>query len=346
MKHVNTEFKIYRKENVKINASLFDLLDGDYETKQTKALSYIFNMYPSFVKDIFKIIPNLKYENFDELIVDAELRTEKKQRSDILLRMYNKKSPVVALLFEAKNIKSKIIDIESIEEKIEIYLKDPILNEFNNKIHGIILTKNELLSEKFKCVTWNKMIDVLNSYYNKSKINRNLIKEFSNFLIKTNKTMEYFEKEVASIPAQSTIENVEKYSIYHRPTDKDAIKKSLYVTFRKEGGRMEKLYKVKRILTLPDSYINRIRKNKSNEEFEIEDLEKTDYKNIREYIKNCLTWDIKNDYNFYVLDKDNYINLKNQDGTFPRPKRNNLGYWYYSLSELLSGKEIVEVDSK
>ena len=345
MKHVKTEFKIYRKESIKLNASIFDFIDGDFETKQTKALAYIFKIYPSILKDMFKMIPNLKYESFDELLVDAELKTENKKRSDILLRMYVNKSPVIALLFEAKNIKSKINNIDSIEKQIEFYLKDSLLNEFNGKKHGIILTKNELYSEKFKCLTWNKLIAILNNYYNKNK-KKNLVKEFSDFLIKANKTMEYYEKEVASIPAQHTIENVEKYSIYHRPTDMDSIKKSLYVTFRKGKGRMEKLYKVKKILTLSPSYIDRIRKNNSSEDMKIEDLEKTDSQNLREYIKKSLTEDIKGDYNFYILDKKKYINLKNKDDNFPRPKRNNLGYWYYSLSELLSEKEIVMVDSK
>lgn len=341
MKSLRTEFKIYRKDDVKINASIFDFIDGDFETKQTKSLAYVIKIYPSFLKELFKIIPDLKYESFNELIIDAELRTNMKKRSDILLRMYKNKIAVLALLFEAKSIKSKIVNIKSIEKQIENYLDDPKLKEFSGKTIGVILTKNELVSEKFNCITWNNLISVLNIYYSKNK-NANLIKELSDFLVKINNTMEYYEKEVASIPAQSTIVNVEKYSIYHRYSDMDSIKKSIFVTFRKEKGKMEKLYKVKSILTLSPKFIDDIKSNTLEENSMFNSLEKKDLTNLKEYIINCLSEEIKEDYNFYILDTDHSIDLKHK----PKPKRNNLGYWYYSLSELLSGKEIVEVESK
>lgn len=341
MKQIKTEFKIYRKEDIKLNASIFDFIDGSYETKQTKGLAYIIKIYPSFLKDLLKIIPGVEYESFDQLIVDAELRTGEKRRSDILLRIYKNKTPVIALLFEAKSIKSKVINIQSIENQAKVYLKDHILDEFIGKTHGIILTKNELISDEFKCITWNKLITVLNNYYNKDK-KRKLVKEFTDFLIKVNNTMEYYEKEVASIPAQKSIKCVEKFSIYHRFTDSDSIKDSIFVTFRKEKGKMEKLYKVKKKLTLSRKIVDEIKKNKFEEGISIDNLDNADLMNLKKFIVECINEEIKVDYNFYILDNDHSIDLKHK----PRPKRNNLGYWYFSLSELLSGKEIVEVESK
>jgi len=345
VKNIKTEYRIYRNNGVKLNASIFDFIDGDFETKQTKAFSYILKNYPDIIKILFNFIPIINNQKYDEVRIDAELRTEHKKRSDILIRMYRNKIPIVALIIEAKSIKTGVTKIDSIEKQLEEYFNDSVLNEFNGKKHGIVLTKYELVSDKFSCITWNKLITDLNYYYSK-KPKSNLVNEFTDYLIKINNTMEYYEKEVASIPAQHTIENVEKYSIYHRPTDMDAIKKSIYVTFRKDKGRMEKLYKVKRILTLSPSYIDGIRKNNSCEDMEIEKLEKTDFENLRAYIRNSLTEEIKSDYNFYVLDTKHNINLINRNNIFPRPERNNLGYWYYSLSELLSEKEIVMVDSK
>lgn len=41
----NAVFRLYQTENSKYKSSLFDLIDGDRETKQTKGLAYLF-VYP------------------------------------------------------------------------------------------------------------------------------------------------------------------------------------------------------------------------------------------------------------------------------------------------------------
>lgn len=151
--------------------------------------------------------------------------------------------------------------------------------------------------------------------------------------------MKYYEKEILSVPAGSTFEEINKYHIHACPDSPSYnYRDSLFITFRKKnGGVMERLYKIDKIIVISpenDSLLKLIEESK------------LPYKDrLLSYIKERKVGHgfHKNDtYKFYILSETEHIMLSHN----PHPKKNNPGESYYTLTEMLSGRQIVHTDSK
>jgi hypothetical protein len=144
--------------------------------------------------------------------------------------------------------------------------------------------------------------------------------------------MKFYEEEVLSLPAGSSIEFVEKYRIYSCPVShRNAnLKKSLFMTFRnKNGGEMSTLYKLDETVILNPSDSNEIdRLGETN-------LKPEYIKRLKDYLTATREkWQDTDDCKYYVFSEDT-IELSKK----PRPKNGNqVNIAYYTLKELLQNE--------
>lgn len=356
-KLVTTTFRLYQTENSKYKSSLFDLINGDRETKQTKGLAYLLNLSSEFLKEflsmkkINEIIKNrltkTEYEEFlssDFLTVDAEMISvgEEKVRRDITLTFFYKSKKCLILVIEAKNIKSGIIN--NLEEQLERYIDTKYFphDEHVPKL-AVALTKykQSFTSDKFISLTWVEIIQVLHQTLQLSLDSTKyvILRDYYNFITGVDKGMNYYEKEILSVPAGKTFEEITNYHIHACPdTTSYNYRDPLFIAFRQKGGGvMDKLYKIEDILVLPPENLS-----------VLNDISKggLPYKQrLLAYInerKKGHGFKRNDTYRFYILAESEHISLPH----CPHPEKNNSGGWYYTLSEMLSGRKVVFTDSK
>lgn len=349
-------FRIHSNEYKKRRSTVFDLIDGSNETKQTKGLAYVLSVEPEFLVKLLKYEPVRQCINrslynsnivFNDIInctnyrVDAEMTSidkSSKLRRDISIAFYNEARKLLVLIIEAKNI--SLSSVGDIEYQLNSYFdttKFPYENEV--PICGIALSKYRQIVRKKNIIsiTWNEILNIIEELIQKNKLGK-VAEDYFGFITGVDKGMNYYEKEVLSLPAGKTAEIVNKYFIHAHPNKLSYnYKSSIFIAFRKSnGGRMDRLYQVKEKIIL----------NPHNAMMLNEDLDDDiKYKaRIMNYVnerKKGMGFEDEGTYVFYILNKTNYIDLKHE----PRPENNNPGGRYYKLSELLSGREIVCVDN-
>lgn len=126
-------FRVYQNENSSNYSTVFDLINGNDEVKQTKGLAYIFYYEPIVLKEFLKLkqvrkcietallntrIAYNKILNCDYFRVDAEMMSVNKKnpiRRDITITFFEKGIKEFVLIIEAKNI--KLNSINCIEEE-------------------------------------------------------------------------------------------------------------------------------------------------------------------------------------------------------------------------------------
>ena len=351
---IKTHFYLYDdNSSKKYEASIFDLIEGDGEPKQTKGLAYIFSKYKEFLIDFLNIEKvkseiQLKAKDFnikkiDSIEVSAEKFSNTRDRADIVIKLMGKNTVSLAIIIEAKSIKAKVNQNDLSDQIKYKYLDDSFDDLKNIKKIGIVLTKYRQNIPDIICITWNDIINLLDNSCekNKYKYTDALIYQYFVFLTKIGGSMKFYEKEVVSFPAgdseRGSMELIEKYMVYACPASQrnaDA-KRSLYITFRRGGdgkGEMSTLYKlVDTIVFNPDDQ-NELDRLKES------DLSSDVIKRINGYIKEK-TWKDNTDSKFFIFSLNENIELPKK----PKPPRNNLGCWYYKLKDLLE-KEVVEVD--
>lgn len=353
----NAVFRLYQTEKSKYKSSLFDLIDGDRETKQTKGLAYLFNLSSEFlieflsINKIHEIIKKrlhideyLKFLSCDFLKVDAEMISEggEKIRRDITLTFYYKSKKVLVLIIEAKNI--KLGANFNLDEQLQRYVNPKYFphDEHVPKI-AVALTKYKqtFKTETFVSITWVEMIKVLHQTLKLplDSTKSLVLTDYYKFITGVDKGMHYYEKEILSVPAGKTFEEITNYHIHACPdTPSYNYRNPLFITFRqKSGGVMNKLYKIEDILILTPENLS-ILKDISESDLMFRDR-------LLAYIKERKGGHgfKRNDtYRFYILSEHDHISLFHN----PRPEKNNAGGWYYTLSEMLSGREVVFTDSR
>ena len=194
-----------------------------------------------------------------EAIQKEDNGTNESNRADIIIRFFNGFIPHNAIVLEAKGWGKKANEEQITNQIINYCEKFEILKEFADKIIAVTLTSNRILSHQeeyknvkdVKNITW---IDLVNRLIedNKAKntLEKELIKDYCNYLLKIGNNMKFYEKEVISIPTQKTIQYVENNDIalYECPNDRRPYtalhKTALYLTFRAKGGVATQLYKV------------------------------------------------------------------------------------------------------
>ncbi|MHC1714432.1 MAG: hypothetical protein AB9858_02355 [Acidaminococcaceae bacterium] len=310
------------------------------------------------IKNELKKILGSTYKDIlqsDFIQVDAEMLAQQsvKIRRDITVSFLKEKRKVLVIVIEAKSV--KLNNPKSICEQLRMYFDDIYFPKDKDIPQlGITLTKyQQILNGKFVGITWLEIINILHNVLNKNKNKNNreyeLLNEYFKFITKVDKSMKYYEKEVLSISAGSTFDLINEYHIHACPNNSSySYKDSLFITFRNSGGgEMSKLYKIKDIICLsPNNEAQLI----SLGEQKVKDGDDIDrlLKYIEKRKEGNLKFEKAYEYRFYILSKknngenasDENIELMHK----PRPKSNNAGGRYYTLSELLSGKKVVYGD--
>lgn len=319
------EFRKYDK----INCTIFDLIGGDLEPKQTMALGYLFSKSRSALNAFLKLI-GVKV-TFDKCIVDCEPRRNEEDnndRIDILLRLYQDEHPVKAIIIEAKSVKAKTSEVAA-NNQVQKYVSFPQLKDFSN-IETVTLTQDvKTLVEGSTSITWLELVNELSRVQGEEPI----IKDFINYIlnIKGN-NMKHYEEEIVSIPAGNSYEAVVSSGIYECPVDYNTPKKALFMTFReKNGGAMRTLYKLLDVLELD-----------LDDEASIEKVDKQlNLKDRLDRYKSIGT-PSKGVKKVYVLDVDNAITLP-----IPvTPMENNTSKIYYKLGDFIGKCNTNKGDNK
>ena len=319
------EFRKYDK----INCTIFDLIGGDLEPKQTMALGYLFSKSRSALNAFLKLI-GVKV-TFDKCIVDCEPRRNEEDnndRIDILLRLYQDEHPVKAIIIEAKSVKAKTSEVAA-NNQVQKYVSFPQLKDFSN-IETVTLTQDvKTLVEGSTSITWLELVNELSRVQGEEPI----IKDFINYIlnIKGN-NMKHYEEEIVSIPAGNSYKAVVSSGIYECPVDYNTPKKALFMTFReKDGGAMRTLYKLLDVLELD-----------LDDEASIEKVDKQlNLKDRLDRYKSIGT-PSKGVKKVYVLDVDNAITLP-----IPvTPMENNTSKIYYKLGDFIGKCNTNKGDNK
>lgn len=238
------EFRKYDKIS-----TIFDLIGGDLEPKQTMALGYLFSKSRSALNAFLKLI-GVKV-TFDKCIVDCEPRRNEEDnndRIDILLRLYQDEHPVKAIIIEAKSVKAKTSEVAA-NNQVQKYVSFPQLKDFSN-IETVTLTQDvKTLVEGSTSITWLELVNELSNVQGKEPI----IKDFINYILNIKGNMKHYEEEIVSIPAGNSYEAVVSSGIYECPVEykRRNPQNPLFITFReKGGGAMKTLYKLLDVLEL------------------------------------------------------------------------------------------------
>lgn len=332
--------KIFRKYN-NFNTSIFDLIDGKTEVKQTTALGYLLANQDKVLDDFFKqkeikrLWGNTKINKYSKIIIHTELYSKSRKRADIVIQLYKNNIPEKALIIEAKSISLNISPYD-VTKQIDGYLNKEEFEQLKGfELYGCVLTKNNLVlkSNKIASISWNAILKILAE-------NKGLAKEYLNFLTNINGTMNFYEKEVYSIPAGGSYKYQYGYPfIYECPNEGKnykSIKKPLYFAFRKKGGIMERLFGLDEVIIL-----------NPHQDFQMF-MENPNYSDeVKQRVKNyCDRLWGKDEYDdnekqFFILSTSNQIELEHK----PKPLSNNAFRAYYKLSELLNKeKEFVETE--
>lgn len=239
------EFRKYDKIS-----TIFDLIGGDLEPKQTMALGFLFSKSRSALNAFLKLI-GVKV-TFDKCIVDCEPRRNEEynnDRIDILLRLYQDEHPVKAIIIEAKSVKAKTSEIVA-NNQVQKYLNGFSQMKGFSNIETVTLTQDvKTLVEGSTSITWLELVNELSNVQGKEPI----IKDFINYILNIKGNMKHYEEEIVSIPAGNSYEAVVSSGIYECPVEykRRNPQNPLFITFReKGGGAMNTLYKLLDVLEL------------------------------------------------------------------------------------------------
>ena len=268
---------------------------------------YIYCTRP-FKKIMFKTIVDKININFEDMTDDKEFWIDKQAYEE----RENCKYSRLRLL---KNIDSEKLELDMLMKNgLRVAPQGPArINEPLNKY----------ISEIFKEYS-EKIEGIVNvNEYNISSTN---FEKESNSL---------YEREVISIPAAGTIDLIYKYKIHAHPNSIKSYpyKNALYYTFREKGGLMRKLYSLERTINLNPHNLDEI--NNVNIDDEIKE-------SLQGYINdrnNSFMFSEDEEYKFYILDEGLELNK-----VVSLPGQNN--HAYFTISEMYSGKDIVERSNK
>ncbi|WP_238917705.1 hypothetical protein [Clostridium sp. YIM B02555] len=241
---VKTNFKLYQEQNSKLESSIFDLIDGGKETKQTKGLAYLLKLDTKIIEKIISLqsvsskIETLlgndikKLRNSEFIQIDAEMISHGKPsiRRDITITFYSRSNAklinekILVIVIEAKSV--KLENVKNIKDQLKKYL-DPEHYPCDNNIPriGISLTKYHQIfdgsNENFVSITWSDLIEIIRSEIRNNSnqiLLQNILIEYFNFIAGVDKNMNFYEQEVLSVPAGNTFNVIKKYNIHAFPS--------------------------------------------------------------------------------------------------------------------------------
>jgi hypothetical protein len=335
-----TYFRLYSDGQSDLNSTIFDLISGNHETKQTKGLAYVFSQNPEFLRKflnksfiINKLgVKQIRTKQLKSIEVNAEKYTQNQLRADIVVKVNMKHTQSFALIIEAKDINANNIKKIDIKKQIDNYLKEGNIPDLEGyyKI-GITLTKYKYNISDIISLTWNYILDFISVYCNENHEDIILLKQYKEFLTQINRTMNYYEREVLSIPAGDTYNLVQNYNVYACPNNKNySYKQSIFVTFREQDSEMTNLYKIEDIIILNPSIQEELRALQNST------LPQGTINRILNYIRNDNRGNNNEEKRFYILSTTEIIPLDHN----PRPDRIIQKHTYFTLKDILT-KDVV-----
>jgi hypothetical protein len=341
-------FHLYNSEKRFFDATVFDLIGGDSELEQTKALAYLFYADNTLLFDFLNLdqVKNAVQEKTGEKLlaknitaigISAEQYTAHDKRADIVISLGEKAGPLLALIIEAKSINRDHVNPGDLAQQMNNYLGETRFPELRGyKKLGIALTKNPMIIDGVVSVTWDHIINLLVNHagtYTGHFNAADLCGQYIFFLSRIGGAMKFYDEEVVSLPAGETIELIEEYQVYSCRTGNknDRFKRPLYITFREKGGFMPKLYKLETIITLnpTDPAALRGLKNSTADPDHIKRIEGY----IKDYPGQRRRPFEDKDRLFFVFSTDT-IDLPNK----PKPAKNNAYTAHYTLKQILTEK--------
>ena len=343
------EFRLYDRiatrgtADCKINCSFFDLI-GHKEPDQTKGLGYVLAKSSLAMRLFLELLGDKSLRRLlcQKWVVDCELtqpiHNNKSLRADIFIRFFDGYKPTKAIIIEAKTISQSISNVNAILQISTYRSRFLPLQAYNDKdiILVTLTTAVDLFRQNplVKSITWQDIRTAFSSpkIQGDEAKESSLILDYLHYINHLQNAMNYYDKEVLSIPAGDTIKTVQECYIYECPVrgkyKSRGEKHPLYVAFRHRGqhGRITDLYKIQEILKfdLDDSAAIEA----------IESMRKyPDFKSRIEYYKQHQPGYTKELKWVFVLDKNNSIKLP-----FPVEYENSIkglnGTTYLTLAEV------------
>lgn len=250
------EYRLYGKPN----CSFFSLI-GTGEVGQSKSLGFVLsqskNALRTFVKLVQAKFNSIKWDKNDYTIIDCELRrnVERKEsyRADIIIRSYNQSGcSKYAILIETKCKGTKISEEPAI---VQIKKYKEIFTELQKFKNVALLTITDIRSSLKKqedsvlSLTWGELMSAFES------INESVVKNYINYLLEIKGNMKQYDKEVLTIPAGQSYDNINT-GIYCCPVkEKGPYKKRaeshpLYFAYRQKDSVISELFKIKDIIQI------------------------------------------------------------------------------------------------
>lgn len=268
---------------------------------------YIYCTKP-FKKIMFETIVDKININFEDMTDDKEFWIDKQAYEELEKFKYSR----LRLL---QNIETEKLELEMLMKNgLKAAPQGPA--RINEQLKKYI---SEIIKEYYEKIEGTVNI----SKYNKSS---------TNFEKDSNSP---YDREVISIPAAGTIDLIYKYKIHAHPNNVKSYpyKKALYYTFREKGGWMRKLFSLEKTVDLNPHNIDEI--NNVNIDYEIKER-------LHGYIndrRNSFKFSEEEEYKFYILGET--LELPQ---IVSLPGQNN--HAYFTISEMYSGKDIVERNNK
>ncbi len=257
------EYRLYNKQN----CSFFDLI-GDKEPDQTKGLGYLLTRSDAAMKCLLEVIrfdkTTIETLLNKDRVIDCELTQQlegnKSYRADVLIRFYEKYTPLMAIIIEAKSTNAQTSS-NAAASQLSNYQKAFVeLRPFINKTYLITLT--QIVDIDNSCpnvisITWQQLLKKFGEY-RFAQNQDELIVDYFNYINRISGTMDYFDVEILSVPAGISYKFAgdPKCAIYECPVtgkqyEARGKKRPLFMAFRlpKSHGRIEWLYKIQDILT-------------------------------------------------------------------------------------------------
>lgn len=359
------EFRLYNRvgatgtTDCKINCSFFDLI-GHKEPDQTKGLGYVLAESSLAMKLFLQLLGDRRLVKLSsqKWVVDCELTqpTQNKQslRADVFIRYYDGYKPTKAIVIEAKTVSQSISNVNAISQISSYRNRFLPLQAYDEKdIVLITLTTTVDLFQhdlQVRSITWQDIRTAFSSpeVQRAPSKDSSLILDYLSYINRLQNAMNYYDKEVLSIPAGNTIKTVQKCFIYECPIrgkyKSRGEKHPLYVAFRHRGehGRITDLYKIQDIIKLDLDDSSAIDAIDSMGKY-------PNFKNRIEFYKKHEPTYLKELKWVFILDQDNSIKLPypvEYDGSI----KGLAGTAYLTLSEVFrspaSSEKIVKIKMK
>ncbi len=183
-------FRLYKDAQNDFTSSIFDLIDGDRETKQTKGLAYIFsqNYYLLFdflnlreIRERIQQGPKLGFakDTVTSIEVSAERTSAEKKRADIVIKIEVHQKPFVAIIIEAKSIKSND-NSKYTSEQIKRYLNPTQFPDLDTYyVFGVTLTKYNHCIPEFVNLTWEDIVRLIFNFTRKQNKTIPIINQYN-----------------------------------------------------------------------------------------------------------------------------------------------------------------------